>query len=418
MRHSRRRRRVTVFDHFAGRLSDLDRRVVACVPPGGNWRNLPEDFPSDRVTQIRRSAAAGEGSRSTYYGRLDPNRPAYTISTYFNRPGNGCFIHPTADRLITIREAARLQGFPDDFRFSGRGRSRFVQVGNAVPPLLAYQLARILPGDTTVDLFSGAGGLALGFSWAGFETLAAVDIDTVALDAYAQNIGQAEVTLAADLGAPEQLRKTVREIRARGGAGGIDVLVGGPPCQGFSTAGKLLARDDRNELVFAFVTAVERIRPRHVVMENVAALMWRRGRPFLASIRGRLSAAGYRTSAALLHAEAFGVPQLRRRLILLATLDDRIRWPAPTHAFSQPAYPELQQGLDAELPPPTSVTEAIGDLPAAVVDDPDEPARYRRAAFTPYQRWARGDLSVERLIPLREPLAEEDPCLTLEEIAV
>src|SRR5688500_4174595 len=96
-------------DHIAGRLSDLDRAVVAHVPPGGNWRDLPPDFPSKRVEQIRRSAAAGEGSRSTYYGRLRPDRPSYTISTYFNRPGNGCFIHPEADRLITVREAARLQ---------------------------------------------------------------------------------------------------------------------------------------------------------------------------------------------------------------------------------------------------------------------------------------------------------------------
>jgi DNA (cytosine-5)-methyltransferase 1 len=408
---------VTVYDHIAGRLSDLDRLVVSSVPPGGNWRDLPKDFPSARVSQIRRSAAAGEGSRSTYYGRLDPHRPAYTISTYFNRPGNGCFIHPTADRLITVREAARLQAFPDSFRFMGRGRSRFVQVGNAVPPLLAYQLARILPGHTTVDLFCGAGGLALGFSWAGFEALAAIDLDTAALESYTQNLGRDGIAIAANLGAPEELRAALREIRARGGPDGVDVVVGGPPCQGFSTAGKSLAVDDRNDLVFSFVTAVEQLRPRHVVMENVAALMWRRGRPFLESIRRRLGNSGYRTSVALLHAEAFGVPQLRRRLILLAALEDRIRWPAPTHAHSSPAYPELQRGLDADLPAPLSVADAIGDLPAAVIEDPDEPVRYMRNASTPYQRWARGDLRADELVDPREPLPEDDS-LTLEGLAV
>jgi DNA (cytosine-5)-methyltransferase 1 len=408
---------VTVYDHSAGRLSDLDRQVVASVPPGGNWRDLPEDFPSARVTQIRRGAAAGEGSRSTYYGRMDPNLPAYTISTYFNRPGNGCYIHPTADRLITIREAARLQGFPDSFRFFGRGRSRFVQVGNAVPPLLAYQLARILPGNTTVDLFCGVGGLALGFAWAGFQTLAAVDLDSVALESYTQNLGHDGVALAANLGIPEELRATLHEIRARSGSDGVDVLVGGPPCQGFSTAGKLLARDDRNDLVFAFVEAVEELQPRHVVMENVAALMWRRGRPFLDAIRLRLSDSGYRTSVALLHAEAFGVPQRRRRLILLATRDGQVQWPAPSHAFSAPAFPELQQGLDAELSAPLTVADAIGDLPAAAVEDPDESVRYAREAFTPYQRWARGDLCVDELLDLREPLASEDQ-VTLEGLFV
>src|SRR5665648_607474 len=97
-----------ILDHVAGRLSELDREVVDAVPPGGNWRDLPSGFGSKRVDQIRESAARGEGSRSTYYGRLRWDRPAYTISTYFSRPGNGCFIHPESPRLITVREAARL----------------------------------------------------------------------------------------------------------------------------------------------------------------------------------------------------------------------------------------------------------------------------------------------------------------------
>jgi DNA (cytosine-5)-methyltransferase 1 len=406
-----------VYDHIAGRLSELDRQVVAAVPPGGNWRDLPEDFPSARVAQIRASAAAGEGSRSTYYGRLHPDRPAYTISTYFNRPGNGCFIHPTADRLISVREAARLQGFPDGFRLSGRGRSRFLQVGNAVPPLLAYQLARVLPGETTVDLFSGAGGLALGFAWAGFETLAAVDHDRNALATYARNDPREDIAIDADLASADQLSSVLLEIERRAGAPGVDVLVGGPPCQGFSTAGKWLKSDARNDLVFSFVAAVERLRPRHVVMENVAALMWRRGQPFLDSVRRRLHSDGYRTGVALLHAEAFGVPQLRRRMILLATRDGELCWPGPTHAFCLPAYPDQQHGLDEQLPAPPAVLDAIGDLPASVGDDPDEPIRYAAEARTAYQRWARGELGIEELVGDAEPLAH-DSQLTLEEVAV
>lgn len=396
---------MKVYDHVAGRLSDLDRQVVAAVPPGGNWRDLPEDFPSARVEQIRRSAAAGEGSRSTYYGRLHPARPAYTISTYFNRPGNGCFIHPTVDRLLTVREAARLQGFPDNFRFTGRGRSRFLQVGNAVPPLLAYHLARELPGDTTVDLFSGAGGLALGFSWAGFETLAAVDFDRAAVGTYAHNDPRDDIAITADLGVPEQLSSVLREVEHRAAGAGVDVLVGGPPCQGFSTAGKWLSSDDRNDLVFSFVSAVEQLQPRHVVMENVAALLWRRGRPVLESVRRRLHNNGYRTAVALLHAETFGLPQLRRRMILLATRNGELHWPAPTHALSAPAYPQHQPGLDAELPAPPGTVDAIGDLPVGTVEDPDVGVPYRRQAETPYQRWARGELSVEGLVGERESVA-------------
>lgn len=408
---------MTVYDHVAGSLSELDRQVVAAVPPGGNWRDLPADFPSARVDQIRRSAAAGEGSRSTYYGRLHPDRPAYTVSTYFNRPGNGCFIHPVADRLLTVREAARLQGFPDSFRFFGHGRSRFVQVGNAVPPLLAYHLARVVPGETTVDLFAGAGGLALGFAWAGFKTLAAVDSDQAAAATFDRNFGNETATMSTDLSEPRQANRVLREIERRAGADGIDVLVGGPPCQGFSTAGKWLKRDKRNDLVFAFVAAAERLKPRRVVMENVAALLWRRGRPFLESVRRRLHDDGYRTAVALLHAEAFGLPQLRRRLILLASRDGDLLWPGPTHAVSAPAYPKHQPGLDngVELPPARSVVDAIGDLPLAAGDDPDAPAAYATDASTRYQRWARGELTLEELVSQPAPVPAE-PQLTLEEL--
>jgi DNA (cytosine-5)-methyltransferase 1 len=406
---------VSVYDHLSGRLSELDRQVVAAVPAGGNWRHLPENFPSARVAQIRRSANAGEGSRSTYYGRLRPDRPAYTISTYFNRPGNGCFIHPTADRLITIREAARLQGFPDSFRFTGRGRARFVQVGNAVPPLLAYQIARSLPGDTAVDLFCGAGGLGLGFSWAGFTTIAAVDIDRFALETYANNEARENVAITADLSSPDEFSSVLSHIEAKLGENGVDVLIGGPPCQGFSTAGKWLTTDKRNDLVFSFVAAVEHLKPRHVVMENVAALLWRRGRPFLDSIRRQLHSHGYDTDVALLHAEAYGIPQLRRRMILLATLQGKLQWPAPTCAVRRPAYPELQPGCSLDLPPAPTVLEAIGDLPVGLADGTDGAVPYAREATTPYQKWARGELPINELVGDPNPIVVEnsDPLLAV-----
>src|SRR5688572_12906421 len=80
-------------NHFSPALSELDLTIARAVPPGGNWKNIPESVPSQRLKQIRESFAAGEGSRSTYYGRLRPDAPSYTISTYISRPGNGCHIH-------------------------------------------------------------------------------------------------------------------------------------------------------------------------------------------------------------------------------------------------------------------------------------------------------------------------------------
>jgi Alw26I/Eco31I/Esp3I family type II restriction m6 adenine DNA methyltransferase len=86
--------RQNIPNHYSGNLSNLDKLIVNAVPPGGNWKNIPESVPSQRLKQIREGYAAGEGSRSTYYGRLSPNAPSYTINTYFSRPGNGCHIRP------------------------------------------------------------------------------------------------------------------------------------------------------------------------------------------------------------------------------------------------------------------------------------------------------------------------------------
>src|SRR3972149_3963669 len=90
--------RVRIPNHVTPALSELDLAMVRAVPPRGNWKDIPITIPSKRLKQIRESYAAGKGSRSTYYGRLHPDCPAYTISTYFNRPGNGCHIHYDYER--------------------------------------------------------------------------------------------------------------------------------------------------------------------------------------------------------------------------------------------------------------------------------------------------------------------------------
>lgn len=394
---------MTVYDHVSGRLSELDREVVRHVPQGGNWRDLPDNFASRRIDQIRRSAAAGEGSRSTYYGRLRADHPAYTISTYFNRPGNGCFIHPRAPRLISVREAARLQGFPDSFRFSGKGRSRFMQVGNAVPPPLAYQLGRMLAPGGFVDLFAGCGGISQGFEWAGHTLIVAVDNDAGCLETLAVNGKSEGQILKADLSDWSVVDHALAEVRHRG-ADDLDLLVGGPPCQGFSTAGKNVVNDPRNRLVQAFLAAVEGLRPRHLLMENVPALLFRRRRPVLDAILRSLESFGYRTDVAVLHAEGYGIPQLRRRLFISGSRDGTLDWPAPRFAVCDPAQRALQPGAMVRAPSPArTVDEAIADLPAATSADPDTPVAHERSAETAFQKWARGESSLDTIVP--DPVA-------------
>lgn len=382
-----------VYDHVSGTLSDLDKRVVAAVPPGGNWRNLPEDFPSKRIDQIRTSAKNGGGSRSTYYGRLRWNRPAYTISTYITRPGNGCFIHPSADRLITVREAARLQTFPDAVRFEGPMRARCTQIGNAVPPLLAYQLGRALPNGNFVDLFAGAGGLGMGLELAGHVPLISTDLDRHACKTLAAHAGPSHLVIPADLADPadfNQLVETTRDASPQ-----LDLVVGGPPCQGFSTAGPCRIDDPRNRLLLAFIRFIEATRPARVMMENVPALRWRGG-AFLQEVTERLVALGYKTSTAILHAEAYGVPQLRRRLIVQGTLDGRISWPGPAHPILDPSFRRDQPGTDGEAPART-VHDAISDLPVSVADDLDSSCFAYDPPMSDLQRWLRGCTSIDHV---------------------
>ncbi len=401
-----------IYDHVSGSLSKLDSAMVRAVPEGGNWRDLPESIDSARVRQIRKGAARGGGSRSTYYGRLRWDRPSYTVSTYFNRPGNGCFIHPSADRLITIREAARLQSFPDAYRFCGKGRARYLQVGNAVPPLLAYHLGRMLRPGTFVDLFSGAGGMSLGLEWAGFEPLVAVDHDVAANETFQRNRSGGVVALSADLSDSSDLKATTDEIRRRVGCRRpLALVAGGPPCQGFSTAGQCRLDDPRNGLVSAFLTVIEVLRPLQVLMENVASLTFRRHMRALTDLQGSLCKIGYGTSVIVAHAEGYGVPQLRRRLFVMASRTTEPRWPKPCRQILPPLMSKYQpHGLDADLDGPVTVQEAIGDLPTRTADSPDEPVDYARAATSEYQRWIRGEIGLDELSAAPEP-AERPPSL-------
>ncbi len=98
-------------NHYSARLSELDLAMAIHIPPGGNWKNIPTSIPSQRLAQIRESYAKGGGSRSTYYGRLRPDAPAYTINTYFGRPGNGCHLHSIMLVVSTgLSASVKLQG--------------------------------------------------------------------------------------------------------------------------------------------------------------------------------------------------------------------------------------------------------------------------------------------------------------------
>jgi DNA (cytosine-5)-methyltransferase 1 len=125
-------------EHVAGRLIENTAMLASHVPPGGNWRDIPPHRLPDRFRRMRRTDS------TNLIGRLDLDRPAYTLTTQFNNVTTGCFLHPSQDRALSVREGARIQTFRDDFRFVGNRASKCRQIGNAVPPLMARALARSL----------------------------------------------------------------------------------------------------------------------------------------------------------------------------------------------------------------------------------------------------------------------------------
>lgn len=388
-------KRTMIFNHYASSLSELDMQVIKCVPPGGNWKNIPESVPSQRLAQIRASYKAGKGSRSTYYGRLRPDLPAYTINTYFNRPGNGCHMHYNQDRTISQREAARFQSFPDSFEFIGSLGAINNQIGNAVPPLLAYQIAKNIPfKGQFVDLFCGAGGLALGFIWAGWTPIIGNDIDSYAVETHKRNLGGEAIV--GDINNQEVHDAIVESaIAAKKTNPSLPLFVlGGPPCQGFSTANtRRGAEDMRNWLFKAYVSIVKAIKPDGFVFENVRGILNLDKGQFFKMIKNELKECVAEVKVNQVSAANFGVPQRRDRVIIIGGNTNLVQRFSMNEISCVP-----KDGQLSLLPSVIGVEDAIGDLPPLQPGEDGSRYNYRFPAANPYQKIMRGEITVDEYL--------------------
>ena len=402
-------KQIEFANHQMPSLSKLDKQIISYVEPGGNWTSIPESVPSKRLDQIRAMAKTRGMVRTTYYSRLKYTQPSYTISTYFNRPGNGANIHPWEDRTLSSREAARLQSFPDSFKFLGNEAAVRTQIGNAVPPLLGYAIGKSIEkavGRTVkfCDVFAGAGGLSYGMELAGFNGVAAIELNKDAAKTYSANHENNITMVVCDINNESVQSEFISAIEKGISPDEPWVMVGGPPCQGFSTAGYRDENDIRNKLVDSYLKLIQRVQPTIVVMENVQGILSMKGGKVIEGVYASLSKLGYKLNAEpwVLDAEMYGVPQMRRRVIIVASKDEKYLPSVPEALFEKCLGRRETNDGQTSLSfhrYPVTVGEAFWGLPALMPVNTYFP---KDAVIDPtYSKWCSGEISTEEFLEIR-----------------
>ena len=218
-----------------------------------------------------------------------------------------------------------------------------------------------------LDLFCGAGGLSLGFERAGFSVLKAVDTDLWSVSTYNHNRKNkvAEVMSVTSL-TSDYLNSL----------GTIDGIIGGPPCQGFSTAGQRIIDDDRNKLYREYFRILEVVRPMFFILENVTGMLTLSKGLIKEDILKRARALGYNVNFKVLNTSTFGIPQRRSRVFFIGFL-------------------QSVANKDFEFPEgkcePISILEALGDLPS--LDNGNDNTIYPCPPKTDYQKMIRDGMT-------------------------
>ncbi|MGA2001169.1 MAG: DNA cytosine methyltransferase [Terriglobales bacterium] len=190
---------------------------------------------------------------------------------------------------------------------------------------------------STLDLFCGAGGLSLGFAAAGFKTIAAVEIDQASVETFALHTPNTQV-----------FNIDICDVPLRDFKGKVDLVIGGPPCQPFSSGGLRASESDHRDMVPEFVRAIEEVKPYAFLMENVPGLTVSDRRIYLNRIVAEFTSQGYRVVWKVLSAEDFGVPQRRRRLFIVGIRDRTFSFPAPTHGPGLKAFAKVADVITKE----------------------------------------------------------------------
>lgn len=219
---------------------------------------------------------------------------------------------------------------------------------------------------TVIDMFSGCGGLSRGFIDAGYEVLLGVDFDETALKTFEKNHDDA-IALKGDLFKQETIHEMDKAINNKK----VDVIIGGPPCQGFSLTGKRQEDDERNHLFYSMVQAVKHFQPKAFVLENVPGLATLYQGKAKEAILKEFGDLGYTINFQVLYAPDYGVPQIRKRIFFVGLKNgETFTFPTPVHTPDN--YVSCEQ--------------AIGDLPSLENDLGKPSMEYDQPAISDYQK--------------------------------
>lgn len=225
-----------------------------------------------------------------------------------------------------------------------------------------------------LDLFCGCGGLSKGFEMAGYNILLGVDNNEPALKTYAYNHKNSEV-FCGDLSATNAF-DTIDKLL---GKKRVDVIIGGPPCQGFSLTGKRQFDDDRNKLYLAMIESVRRYKPNAFLIENVPGMATLYKGEIKNEIVKRFTEMGYTVNYKILCAADYGVPQIRKRLVFVGLLGN-IKFEFPEPYLKEDEYITCEQ--------------AISDLPSLEHTLGMDVSEYETKPLTEYQKLMRGSCDV------------------------
>ncbi|MCC7337550.1 MAG: DNA cytosine methyltransferase [Pirellulaceae bacterium] len=226
---------------------------------------------------------------------------------------------------------------------------------------------------TVASLFSGCGGLDVGFKKAGFDLRFACDNDPAAIDCYKRNVDHNAYVLDVE---SQAFRDHIEKLDR------VDVVLGGFPCQGFSKAGPKRKSDERNTLYRQMLWTVEKLQPTLFIAENVDGISQNFKGEFIREIKSEFASIGYRVESQILDACAFGLPQHRRRMIFVGVATEAesyFAWPIPTH-HAVARNGEFRIGSsdlmlwddhDALLKPAQTIRDVIGDIIELTNELPD-----------------------------------------------